>query len=561
MADNDLRSSGRVIWSTRPVDIAPLRRPAEQWNPSQQRWIFHNRYAYPLGVTAGGEQRVFASFGLQHDEHIYGFGEGFGPLDKRGTMQRLWLVEGFSNASPGAYKHTPFYMSTRGYGLYVNTAHATTFRVGNLDYTALSVIVDDTPLLDAYFIYGPTLKEILPRYTAITGAPAVPPRWSFGLWMGRISYDTQQQVATVAHELREHRIPCDVIHIDTNWFERDWECDWRFGAGRFPDPAAMLARLREQGFRVSVWQWPLLLVNTGIFQEASERGYLAKRPNGQTYTFSGFMADAGLFDYSNPAAVAWLQGRLQDLFALGVAVIKADFGEGAPPDAVYHGATGAAMHSLYPLLYNQAVFSATEAFYGTGNGIIWGRSAWAGSQRYPVHWSGDGVARFEDLACVLRSALSFGMSGFPFYSHDIGGFAGLPSPDLYIRWAQFGLFSSHARCHGEPPREPWAYGEEAEAIFRWYCELRYRLLPYIYSEAQECGRSSLPMLRALVLEYQDDPTTYTIADQYMFGRSLLVAPILDERTTRRVYLPHGLWVDYWTKTVRPGGAGAWLTRR
>jgi alpha-D-xyloside xylohydrolase len=548
---------GDVIWTTRPVDLEPLRHARDRSNPTEQRWKFYHRYAYPLGVTRDTEQvRVFASWDLHYDEHIYGFGENYGRLDKWGTQQRLWLQEVFSNAVPVAYKQVPFFVSTRGYGMYVNTSNAVGFHVGNLEHTAISVIVDDTALLDLYLIYGPSLMQILPRYTAITGAPAVPPKWTFGLWMSRISYNRQDQVETVARDLREHRIPCDVIHIDTDWFEREWECDLKFGKEKFRDPHGMIAKLREQSFRVCLWQWPNMIVGSPMYKEGRDNGYLAKRENGHPYIFSGFEEDAGFIDYSNPEAVEWVKGKFRELFNIGVAAIKTDFGEGAPPDAVYHSVPSESMHNLYPLLYNKAVFEVTEECLGPGKAVVWSRSAWAGSQRYPVHWSGDGIARYEDLACVLRSALNFGLSGFPFYSHDIGGFAGIPSPDLYVRWAQFGLFSSHSRCHGWPPREPWTYGEQAERIFRQYDELRYRLMPYIYSEARECGRSSLPMLRALVLAYQADPTTHTIEDQYLFGRSILVAPILDERNHRRVYLPHGWWIDYWTKQILEGGR--WL---
>ncbi len=546
--------AGDLLWRTRPADLSCLRRPEIQWNPAENRWLFYHRYAYPLGCAEHGDDRhAFLSFDLAHDEHIYGYGEGFGRLDKRQTLQRLWHVEGFGNASPGSYKNIPFFMSTRGYGLFIHTSHAVTAHVGNLEYTAHSLTVDDTSTLDLYFIYGPTLKEILPRYTAITGAPGLPPKWTFGLWMSRISYNRQEQVEQVAADLRHHRIPCDVIHIDTDWYERDWECDLEFGRAKFPDPAGMTARLRQQGFRITLWQWPNLIVGTRLFQEGRAKGMLVKRGNGHPYLFSGFEGDAGYIDYSNPAAVAWIQEKFRRLLRLGVAAIKVDFGEGAEVDACYTGAPAAAMHNLYPLLYNKAIFAVTEEVHGQGQAVVWARSAWAGSQRYPVHWSGDGLARYEDLACVLRSALSFGLSGFPFYSHDIGGFSGLPTPDLYVRWAQFGLFSSHARAHGVPPREPWAYGAEAEAIFRRYAELRYRLLPYIYSEAVRCARRSLPMLRPLVLDYQEDATTHTLEDQYLFGPDLLIAPILDERTRRRVYLPAGTWIEYWRKETLAGG--------
>lgn len=541
---------GKPIWHTLPIDVEGLMRPPleEQWNPPQQRWIFLHRYAYPWGHADHGDKKLaFASFGLEYDEHIYGFGESFGRLDKRETNQTLWIQEGFSNASPAVYKRAPFYVSTRGYGLFVNTSNAIRYRVGDLEHTALSAIIDDANLFDCYLIYGPTIQEILPRYTAVTGRPAVPPKWSFGLWMGRISYSRQDQVEQVAADLRKHQIPCDVIHIDTDWYENDWECDLKFGQSKFPAPAEMTARLRKNGFRVSLWQWPNMVLTSPMYQEGREGGYLVKKSNGEPYHFTGFAPDAGLLDYSNPATVEWVKEKFRDLFRLGVAAIKTDFGEGAPPEGVYHTVPGEAMHNLYPLLYNKALFELTEEMVGEGKGIVWSRSAWAGSQRYPVHWSGDGVARFEDLACVLRAALSFGLSGFPFYSHDVGGFSGLPSAELYVRWAQLGMFGSHVRCHGAPPREPWAYGAEAEHIFRQYDELRYRLLPYIYSEAVACGRTSLPMMRPLVLEYQDDPNTYTLDDQYLFGSSFLVAPILDASNRRRVYLPAGDWIDYWTK--------------
>ena len=551
--------TGRVVWATKPVDIEPLRRSGRQWDPPQERWLFLHRYAYPMGVAPGGldgRRQAFASFDLRHDERVYGFGEGYGPLDKRGTRQKLWLQEAFSNAAPASYKQAPFYLSSRGYGLFVNTSNALDFRVGELDHTALSVKIEDAEFLDMYFIYGPTPKEILPRYTGITGRPAVPPKWTFGLWMSRITYSRQEEVEVVARKLRGHSVPCDVLHLDTGWFEKESVCDLKFSEERFPDPAGMMRKLREQGFRVSLWQWPNMVLDSDMFDEGREGGYLAKRANGKPYLATGYDNDAGFIDYSNPEAVEWVKEKFRDLFGMGVAAIKTDFGEGAPPDAFYHGVPGEAVHNLYPLLYNRAVSEVTEEFAGEGRGAVWSRSAWAGSQRYPIHWSGDGVARFEDLACVLRSALSFGLTGFPFYSHDIGGFVGVPSPELYVRWAQLGFFSSHARLHGAPPREPWQFGEEAERIFRFYDELRYRLMPYVWSEAVECGRTSLPMLRPLFLDFGDDPNTRHIEDQYLFGRNLLVAPVLDEENRRTLYLPRGHWVDYWTKEVLEGGR--WL---
>jgi alpha-D-xyloside xylohydrolase len=549
---------GKRIFSTRATDIEAFRRPEEQWNPAQQRWIFYHRYAYPLGhIQESSHRRAFLSLDLHYDEHIYGFGESYGRLDKRETQQTLWLQEAFGNASPAAYKRTPFYISTQGYGLFLNTANAVRAHIGDLEHTALSLAVDDTTALDLYVMVAPTPAHILPLYTRITGQPAVPPKWTFGLWMARISYNSQTQVEQVAADLRAHRIPCDVIHIDTNWYKNDWECDLEFCDEKFPDPKGMMDRLREQGFRVSLWQWPNMILTSPMFHEARERGFLVTQKNGQPYLFPGFYADASYIDYSNPAAVEWMQAKFAKLFALGVAAIKVDFGEGGMPDAHYHNLPSESAHGLYPLLYNKAIWEITERTFGQGKAVVWARAAWAGSQRYPIHWSGDGISRFEDLACVVRAALSFGLSGFPFYSHDIGGFAGLPDAALYIRWAQLGFFSSHTRAHGTPPREPWHFGEQAESIFRAFAELRYRLLPYIYHEAVECGRTSLPMLRALVLDYPDDPNTFTLDDQYLFGSSLLVAPILDESNRRRVYLPEGTWIDWWSHEAVTGGR--WIT--
>ena len=553
--------AGRVVWATKPVDIEPMRRSERQWDPDQERWLFLHRYAYPPGVAPGGageRPQAFASFDLRHDERVYGFGEGYGPLDRRGTRQKLWLQEAFSNASPASYKQVPFYLSSRGYGLFVNTSNALNFRVGELDHTAVSVTVEDAGFLDIYLVYGPSPEEILPRYTRITGQPAVPPKWTFGLWMSRITYSRQDEVEAVARKLRERRIPCDVLHLDTGWFAKESVSDLKFSEERFPDPAAMTEGLGDQGFRVSVWQWPNMVTDSEMFTEGRDGGYLAQRANGKPYLATGYDNDAGFIDYSNPEAVEWVKEKFRDLFRMGVAAVKTDFGEGAPAGAFYHGVPGEAMHNLYPLLYNRAVTEVTEEFAGAGKGVVWSRSAWAGSQRYPVHWSGDGVARFEDLACVLRAALSFGMSGFPFYSHDIGGFVGVPSPELYVRWAQLGFFSSHARLHGAPPREPWEFGQMAEDVFRFYDELRYRLMPYIWSEAVECGLTSLPMIRPLFLDCGEDPNTHRIEDQYLFGRNLLVAPVLDEGHHRALYLPRGRWVDYWTKEVLEGGR--WISR-
>lgn len=538
---------GREVFCTRARQIPTALPELDfEFDPS---WNFYHRYAYPLGVTRrdGDAVQVFDSFDMAHNEHFYGFGESYTHLDQRGRKVDLWVEEVYSNTSAAAYKRIPFFVSSRGYGLFINTSYPITAHMGDLTGAAYSLIAHRCPALDYYFIYGPTFKDILPRYTQITGRPKLPPKWTFGHWMSRITYKSQQEVERVAGELRSHRIPTDVLHIDTGWFTEEGNCDLRFDPVKFPDPAGMAQRLHGQGYHLSVWQWPNMIVGNPMCEEAKARDFLVKRSDGKVYHQAGYADDAAVLDYSNPDMVAWVQEKFRALFRLGVDVIKVDFGEGAPVDGCYYGYPGYAMHNLYPLLYSKAIFDVTEEFFGEGNAAIWARSAWAGSQRYPVHWSGDGVATWRDLPCTLRSGLSFGLSGFPFWSHDIGGFVGKPAPELYARWVQLGMFSSHARAHGAPPREPWAYGLQTEAIYRQYAELRYRLLPYLYSQAVEAVQRSLPVLRALVLEFQDDPTVFTIDDQYLLGDSFLVAPIMEETNQRRVYLPAGNWVDYWTK--------------
>ncbi len=545
----------KVLWSTRPTDIEGLRRPRNQWNPPEQRWIFLHRYAYPLGCTVDGDRRAaFASFDLRHDEHVVGFGESFGRLDKIGSTQMLWLQEAFGNSSPASYKQVPFYLSNHGHAVFVHTSNAVRYDVGSREHSAISVTVEDTEALDWFVLAGPPGK-VLAGYTALTGEPVVPPPWSFGFWLGRITYSSQAEVERAAAELRQRRIPSDVIHIDTGWFAKDYTCDLTFSPERFPDPAAMTARLRAQGFRVCLWQWPNYNVASPLFDEGVAGGHLAKRSSGHTYTFAGgYGEDAGFIDFSEPAAVAWYQRKLTALFELGVSSIKADYGEGAPPTARYAGIARESMHNLYPLLYQDAVWQATQRAVGEDEAVLWARAGWAGSQRYPVHWSGDGVARFEDLPGVLRGMLSIGLSGFCFYSHDVGGFSGNPSPELYIRWLQLGAFSSHVRAHGSPPREPWAYGQQVEDLTRRYLELRYRLLPYLWTAAVQGAAQSLPVARPLLLAHPDDPTCWTVDDVYLFGPDLLVAPVMAAGAVRRfVYLPAGRWWNFWTGVPWEGG--------
>jgi len=476
-----------------------------------------------------------ASFTLSPDEKLFGGGESFTRLNKRGQKLVLYAYDAYSAQTPHMYKPVPFFVSSRGYGMFVHTSAPLTLDLGG-SYDEANVIYLGDDVLDLFFFFG-SPKEILSEYTALTGRAPVPPLWSFGLWMGRESYSSEEEVRGVAKKLREERIPSDVIHIDTDWTEVPHRCDFEFSHSRFEDPEKMLSDLKESGFRVSLWQLPYLNPKNELHEEATEKGYVVLSAYGKP------PVDDAVIDLSNPEAVRWYQEKLARLLERGVGTFTADFGEAAPLTGIYHEKASSFLeHNLYPLRYNKAVADTTREI--TGNGAIYARSAWAGSQRYPIHWGGDAEITDGAMASTLRGGLSLGLCGFSFWSHFIGGFSQKSPENLYLRWLAFGVLSSHSRCHGTPPTEPWEYGERFTEAFRRLVELRYRLMPYIYAQAALASREGHPMLRTLFFEYPEDPTSWLIEDQYLFGTDLLVAPLMEEASDRKVYLPPGSWIDY-----------------
>ncbi len=485
-----------------------------------------------------------ASFRLAPDEKIFGCGESFTRLDKRGQKIVLYVRDAMGAQSQRMYKPIPFFLSSRGYGMFVHTSAPTTFDFGQ-DFDQSNVIYTGDDELDLFVFLGEP-KQVLEEYTGITGRSPVPPLWSFGLWMSRITYNSEEQVRDVAAKLREHKIPADVIHLDTGWFETDWQCDFKFAKSRFADPAKMMSDLKKNGFHISMWQLPYFTSKNALFPEAAEKGYFVKNFGGQLPN------EDGIVDMSNPAAQAWYEGLLAGLLKLNIGAIKVDFGEDAPLDGIYaSGRTGWYEHNLYPLRYNKIVSDLTDKI--KGERIIWARSAWAGSQRYPLHWGGDAENTDSAMAASLRAGLSFGLSGFTYWSNDAGGFVGKAPRDLYRRWLPFSALISHTRCHGAPPREPWEYDEAFTDDFRRTMELRYQLIPYIYAEARDSSDHGYPMIRALFFEFPDDPTSWLIEDEYMLGPNLLVAPLFTEGDSRNVYLPPGDWIDFQTGKSYAGG--------
>ncbi len=510
-------------------------------------WPWFFRGLHPLGHIESPDGEILATSltsRLFHDEHIYGLGEKYSDLDKRGQRVELFMANAAGNTWTDSYKNIPFSLSSRGYGLFVHTSAPIVYHLGDRSHTRQSLLVG-SDRLELFLLStaggdgGSPLGAAVARYTRLTGSPALPPLWSFGLWMSRMSYKRQDEVEAVARELRARRIPCDVIHVDTDWFAVPWANDLTFSPERFPDHRGMIRRLRDAGFRLSLWQIPYIAEASALFAEGREKGFFVRTESGDPAMLEGFFGTAAVIDFSNPEAVEWYRHHIAALIDDGVAAIKTDFGEGAPIDGVYHGGPGREMHNLYPLLYNRAIYPHLQSL--NEDTLVWGRSAWAGSQRYPVVWGGDPAALWEDLANLWHGGLGLGLSGVPFWSVDIGAFGGTPTPAMYVRWAEAGLMVTHPRAHGPIEREPWAFGEEVEAIVRRWIEVRYRLIGYIWSEARRAVRLSEPVHRAMVFDFFADPTVATIDDQFLLGRSLLVAPILDEGTTRRVYLPGSGW--------------------
>lgn len=505
--------------------------------------------------ASGQVARVHEAFFLAPDECLYGFGEKFTPMDKRGQRIDCWNFNTWGTTNERAYKNVPFFMSSKGYGVFINSSRRSIYDLGTAGSSVSTAIEVRDSRLDLFFLYGPSLKQVLRGYTDLTGRPPVPPKWSFGLWMSRYGYRTRQELEKVGEELRKRDIPCDVLHLDPYWMRENQYADLVWDEQAFPKPAEMIGGLRAKGFRLCLWLQPWIPQTSEVYAEGERGGYFARRADGLVYLYAPTIprtpVPCGIVDFSNPEAARWYQGKIRRLAEAGVSAFKTDFGEAIPEDAHFHnGLTGKDMHNLYPILYNRTFYEVFEAL--GGDRVVWSRSAFAGSQRYPVHWGGDPFCSFTDLALALWAGLSIGMSGFPFWSHDIGGFEGKPTPEVYVRWAQFGLLSSHSRCHGTTPREPWEYGDRAVRIFRRYAKLRYRLLPYLYACAHEAARSGIPVMRAMVLEFQDDPLTHGLDLQYMLGPSLLVAPVYDGTTRRSIYLPRGTWTDFWSDRTYQG---------
>jgi alpha-D-xyloside xylohydrolase len=548
----------RAPFRMRLKDAAGSVRFRDEPNDRDIRGGYHH---FPTGHARGLR---WLTAGLKPEEALFGLGEHFGALNRRGQAFASWTVDAYGVRSDRAYKNVPLLLSSEGYGVFFDMTGPLYYDLGQSSVAAWQATAR-ADHLRAYVIVGDGIAPIMQAYHRLTGAPAVPPDWSFGFWISRWGYRNRDEVMQVARRMREERVPCDVIHIDPYWmrYHEGHHGDLEWDESAFPDPKGMIAELKALGFRLSLWESPYVPLDSEMRAEGERKGFLLMAKDGKGPALvHGFAKPSAAVDFTNPDAVEWFKAKNRRLLEMGVAVIKTDFAEDMPDDAVPHdGTTAEQLHNLYPLLYQRAVFEVTKEVHGYG--LIWGRSGYAGSQRYPVHWGGDPGCTFEDMAASLRGALSWILSGAAFASFDIGGFFGIPtltdppSPELYVRWSQMGLLFSHARAHGHTaPREPWAYGEPALSIFRRYAQLRYRLLPYLYGAARRAAEG-IPLVRPLIYDWPRDPATHHIDDEYMLGPDLLVAPMFKPRGSREVYLPAGGWYDYWTDQQLDGAR--WIT--
>ena len=477
-------------------------------------------------------------------ERIYGCGESFGALNKVGQKVQIMVTDPQGPETDGQYKPVPFYFSNRGYGIFMHTSAPVTADFGASYIGAQRLFMADEQI--DFFVFFGSPKDILNEYTNITGKSPMLPLWTFGTWMSRITYFSQEEGLEIARQLRQNKIPSDVIHFDTGWFGVDWQCDYEFAKDRFKDPKGMLDQLKRDGFHTCLWQLPYFTPKNRFFRELVDGGMAVKNAAGS------LPYEDAVLDLSNPKTVKWYQDKIANLIKLGVGAIKCDFGEAAPYDGFYYsGRGGLYEHNLYPVRYNKALFEAVKA--NSGEGVIWARSAWAGSQRYPLHWGGDAATTNTGMLGDLRGGLSFGLSGFSFWSHDMGGFVTASPEDIYRRWLPFGFLSSHTRAHGAPPTEPWLISESFTKAFRQAAEMKYKLMPYVYAQAKDCSERGLPMVRALLVEFPEDPGAWLVEDEYMFGSQILVAPLLESGNSRTCYLPKGKWIDYQTGKVYEGG--------
>ena len=546
------------------VSSGNIRLVIQKRDPCSFTYYYGDRKLTNIGSRYGSAMLSFVSTPdgpymrgqLQVDvgEKIYGLGERFTPFVKNGQVVETWNEDG-GTSSDISYKSIPFYLSSRNYGVLVNESGPVSFEVCSEAVTKVQFSVPGQRL-DFIVIGAPDRKGVLTRYTSLTGRPALPPAWTFGLWLTSsftTSYD-EKTVSSFVDGMADRNIPLSVFHFDCFWMRENEWCGFEWDKEMFPDVEGMLARMHQKGLKICVWINPYIGQKAAAFNEAAEKGYLLRKPNGDIWQWDMWQAGLAVVDFTNPEAVQWYKDHLRRLMRQGVDCFKTDFGERIPTDAVYYdGSDPQWMHNYYTYLYNKAVFEVIQEVKGKDEAVLFARSATVGGQKYPVHWGGDCDSTYVSMSESLRGGLSLCLSGFGFWSHDIGGFEGTAPADLYKRWLAFGLLSSHSRLHGSNSyRVPWLFGEEAVDVCRYFARLKNTLMPYLYTKALETHETGVPMMRAMMLEF-DDLGCEDCDRQYMLGDAILVAPVMREDGTVDYYLPKGTWTHLLSGETAVGG--------
>ncbi len=574
----DIRSDGTLIFLQEDLALHIYQNPVRLKLWRQGTCILtsildeHFRGWSRLPALAKRSDAWTFAFELQAEEPVYGLGEKFGRLNKRGELVHSYVEDALGVSTELSYKNTPFCWSPLGWGIFLHTPATVTHGVGYgaWSHRAYAAIVDE-PRLDISLMAAETPAEILGIYTNLTGKAPEVPLWSYGIWVSRAYYQTGDDIQQAAKELRARDFPADVITFDGRaWLETSTRFNFKWDEKRYPNPKKTMQALKDLDFHICNWEYPLVSVEDTDYAAMAEKGWFLKNAQGDTYVYhwdtdaktSPFgtvltpLPPSALLDFTHPEAYAYWRDSHIPLFQSGVDVMKVDFGEQVPFDAVsYNGDTGRRLHSVYSLLYNRCVFEASQSYFGA-HACVWARAGWAGSHRYPVQWGGDPQSDWGGLSGSIRGGLSWGMSGAPYHATDVGGFYGATQPDasLYLRWVQFSIFSSHFRIHGIGAREPWCFGERAEYIARQWFKLRYRLIPYLKAAGDRARITSLPVMQAMALAFPQDRIAQGFEHQFMCGESLLIIPVIQEDQKVTFWLPaQESWIDIWTGQAYAGG--------